>query len=182
MSKNLTIPVADGGVFHLHPEYATPQDWAEFIFHWGVTKGWDKKGRGTQPDELLKLLNNHISDGVLTSSIHTLVNDILLHVKPPRSEGEWAALAHSEISEAFEEFRDGHKPNEIYDSLTRPTSEPGADEIVDVKPEGMAIEYADALIRIFYWFAFHKMDVNAALAQKMAYNMGRPYLHGGKQA
>lgn len=82
----------------------------------------------------------------------------------PRSEGEWAALAHSEISEAFEEFRKGHGPNDRG------------------KPEGMAMEYADCLIRILHWFSFHGISPSEMIYLKMRYNETRPYRHGGKQA
>lgn len=86
-----------------------------------------------------------------------------------RDQGEWAALAHTEISEAYEEHRKGHAPNHIYEG------ENG-------KPEGMAIEYADLLIRVFHWFAVHNIRPSEALALKMHYNLTRPYRHGGKVA
>ena len=83
-----------------------------------------------------------------------------------KSEGDWAALVHSEISEAFEEHRN-NKPA-IYFSDER-------------KPEGIVIEYADALIRILHWFAAHNKSVEEALRLKMAYNYDRPHKHGGKR-
>lgn len=88
-----------------------------------------------------------------------------------RTEGEWAALVHTEISEAFEEFRSGHEAREIY--FSREASGPE-------KPEGMPIEYADALIRILHWFAFHKINPIEIMQLKMSFNLDRPYLHGGK--
>ncbi|KKL70661.1 hypothetical protein LCGC14_2102640, partial [marine sediment metagenome] len=81
-----------------------------------------------------------------------------------KTEGDWAALAHTEISEAFEAYRDG-------DLLVN---------IVDGKPEGVAVEYADCIIRILHWFAAHGISINQTLATKMSYNMNRPYKHGGK--
>lgn len=82
-----------------------------------------------------------------------------------RTEGDWAALAHSEISEAFESFRNNERKIWV-----------GAKG----KPEGMAIEYADAIIRILHWFHTHNVSVEDCLRRKIAYNIGREYLHGGK--
>lgn len=82
-------------------------------------------------------------------------------------EGTWAALAHTEISEAFESFRKGEEL--VF------TSEEG-------KPEGAAIEYADCVIRIMHWCARHNLSLNQLLREKMVYNASRPYRHGGKKA
>jgi len=86
---------------------------------------------------------------------------------------EDCALFHSEISEALEEYRNGHKPNEIY---YHP-----ADLGLVKKPEGVPIELADVLIRIFDVSKTHGIDLEAALRLKLKYNRGRPHLHGGKQ-
>lgn len=94
-------------------------------------------------------------------------------INKTRSQGEWAALAHSEITEAFEEYRNGHDPREIYYSIDKQ----GRD-----KPEGMAVEYADLLIRVLHWFAWHGLNPDALVDLKMRYNQGRPYQHGGKLA
>lgn len=83
-----------------------------------------------------------------------------------RTEGDWAALAHSEISEAFEEFRNG-----------KPLVYLGDDQ----KPEGAAVEYIDCIYRILHWFAWHKIDPDEVFAMKLAYNKTRPYRHGGKR-
>lgn len=83
-----------------------------------------------------------------------------------RDEAEWAALAHTEISEAFESYRNG---------------EPLMFER-DGKPEGAAIEYADLLIRVLHWFIRHDIEPSEALRAKMLYNCTRPFRHGGKKA
>ena len=83
----------------------------------------------------------------------------------PRNLLEIVALCHSELSEAVEEYRAG-----------RPmvwTNEDG-------KPEGIAVEMADCLIRILDWFGSEGLDVDEIVQQKMAYNRGRPYKHGKK--
>ena len=77
------------------------------------------------------------------------------------------ALMHSELSEALEEVRDGKPP--IYFG---PNS----------KPEGEAVELADAIIRIFDYAAWRKLPITEAFFRKHTYNIGRPHRHGGKLA
>jgi len=76
------------------------------------------------------------------------------------------ALIHSELSEALEEWRN-EKPD-IY--------------VLDGKPEGVAVELVDALIRILD--ALHEMgvDIDAVVRMKHQFNAGRPIRHGGKRA
>ena len=81
----------------------------------------------------------------------------------PRNLLEIAALCHSELSESVEEYRAG-----------RPMV--WANE--DGKPEGIATEMADCLIRILDWFGHEGLDADEIVRQKMAYNRGRPYKHG----
>lgn len=83
-----------------------------------------------------------------------------------KSEAEWAILAVSEIVEAFEEHRDGQ--DMVYLGP-------------DGKPEGLAVEYADALIRILHWFERNGLNPDEIVHMKMEYNEGRPYRHGGKK-
>jgi hypothetical protein len=88
-----------------------------------------------------------------------------------RSVDEWIALAHSEISEAYEEHRNHKGPTEIYYNEDNPT-----------KPEGIPIELADCVIRIMHYFARHDISLREALIMKISYNVTRPYRHGGKKA
>jgi NTP pyrophosphatase (non-canonical NTP hydrolase) len=76
-------------------------------------------------------------------------------------------LIVSEISEALEEFRDGRGLNEIY------FHHDGDNK----KPEGIPIEIADAVIRIFDFCESNEINLEEALKVKMAYNETRPYKH-----
>jgi NTP pyrophosphatase (non-canonical NTP hydrolase) len=113
----------------------------------------------------------------------------------PKTVGDDMALITSEISEALEDFRNGHEMSETYYVVTHkiqlqdPIS--GKDHTVKVdfpatqdtpgaKPCGVPIELADALIRIFDVATKHKIDLDSAVAEKMAYNELRSYRHGGK--
>lgn len=91
---------------------------------------------------------------------------------------EMIALLHSEISEAYEEWRDGHGVNEIYFKATDVTE----NSFTQGKPEGIPIEFADLAIRLFHYCGFLNIDLASAIKQKLAYNATRPYRHGNKKA
>lgn len=74
-------------------------------------------------------------------------------------------LIVTEIAEAMEEIRAGHKPNEEYAGKNG-------------KPEGAPAELADAVIRIADLCGIVGIDLESAIQRKMAFNAGRPYLHG----
>lgn len=92
----------------------------------------------------------------------------------PRSVGDLICLMHSELSEALEEFRNGHKPDEVYSYQASMTTTPG-------KPEGVPIELADCVIRIMDFCGRHNIDLEKAIVDKMAYNVTRSHRHGGKK-
>jgi NTP pyrophosphatase (non-canonical NTP hydrolase) len=94
--------------------------------------------------------------------------------------GDLCALFHSEISEAYEEYRNNHGIQEVYFTRVRNTGDPSLGDYF-MKPEGIGIELADLLIRVFHFAGFHGLDLNALIEQKMAYNQKRPYRHGGKR-
>ena len=83
-----------------------------------------------------------------------------------RSFGEQIALMHSELSEALEDFRDNRVPDEIYYDGN--------------KPNGIPVELADCVIRIFDTCGRYNINLQEAIIKKMAYNEQRPYKHGGK--
>jgi len=76
---------------------------------------------------------------------------------------ERICLIHSELSEATEDARD-HKME-----LTLTASG---------KPVGFPSELADAIIRIVDLAHWQGIDIDGAVAAKMAYNRTRPYKHG----
>lgn len=82
-----------------------------------------------------------------------------------RSDAELIALMHSELSEALEEYRNATPM--VYE--------------MDGKPEGMAIELVDCIIRILHWFAMRGVNIDDTLQRKLLYNAGREYRHGGKK-
>ena len=86
-----------------------------------------------------------------------------------RTIGDLIALMHSELSEALEEHRNGKAPNEIYYNDSKPS-----------KPEGIPVELADCVIRIFDFCGLYDINLEEVLELKMQYNSTRPYRHGNK--
>lgn len=82
-----------------------------------------------------------------------------------RHFGEIVALCHSELSEALEAYRKGEP---MY------WSNHG-------KPDGIAVEMIDCVIRIFDYLAEEEVDIEALMKMKHEYNKGRSYKHGGKK-
>lgn len=78
---------------------------------------------------------------------------------------ERLALIHSEVSEALEAYRDG--------DINLRITESG-------KPEGLASELADVLIRVVDLARYLDIDLDIAVDVKMSYNETRPYKHGRK--
>ena len=84
----------------------------------------------------------------------------------PKRFGDIIALCHSELSEALEEYRDGHGYKDIY--------------VDGQKPEGVGIELADCIIRILDFCGYAGINIEKCIEMKMEYNETRAYRHGGK--
>ena len=78
---------------------------------------------------------------------------------------EMIALIHSEASEALEAYRN---------------KEPLSWNREDGKPEGVASEFADIIIRLGHYAEVLNINLEKAVIEKMTYNKTRPYRHGNK--
>ena len=77
------------------------------------------------------------------------------------------ALCYSELSEASEEYRNGHGYKDIY--------------IDGQKPKGIGIKLADCIIRILDFCGHAGINIEKCIEMKMEYNETRAYRHGGKK-
>lgn len=112
---------------------------------------------------------------------------------------EAIALMHSELSEALEAYRDGmaetsnqyrYKVDDIfidpahddgeYAYTTLPRMENVEGDTVLGKPEGVASELADVIIRILDYSEQKDIETVRVMLQKMEFNKTRGYRHGGK--
>lgn len=108
----------------------------------------------------------------------------------PRTFGDRMALIHSEVSEALEHFRGGDDMTRIKFSHMPSCKQMGHYTYIDnpraggcnctPKPDGIAVELADVIIRILDMAEAEGIPVLEAIEVKMRFNEGRPHRHGGK--
>ena len=106
----------------------------------------------------------------LIEEIHGTAKEKGWWEEPIRSFGELVVLCHAELSEAIEEYRKGHAPNEVYEAPEAPG-----------KPEGIPVELADVIIRILDMCGYYGIDLDSVMEQKLAFNRNRSYRHGNKK-
>lgn len=112
----------------------------------------------------------------------------------PPSIPEALCLIHSELSEALEEYREGNplvygtcalaaedcKFSGVCDRIGYQGIREESDIEGPCKPEGIAVELADVILRTLDLMAYLGVDVDAVVMAKHRYNIGREYKHGGK--
>ncbi len=108
---------------------------------------------------------------------------------PDRNMAEQIALMHSELSEALEEWRAHGLREDAFLYTEQLRSVDHGEQPVETflfltgdKPEGIAAELADVLIRIADTCGRYGIPLESALLAKLRYNKTRPHRHGGKLA
>jgi len=106
----------------------------------------------------------------------------------PAMLGHWQGnklmLMVSELVEAHDELRNGRAASETYypTSIIDSDGEPSHTKAGALhKPEGVPSELADTVIRIFDFCYTEKIDLGAIIEEKLAYNVTREMMHGGKK-
>lgn len=163
------------------------------IYDWAETKGWNKEllipfptHPDTRPDMRLRAmvgialehraLSNAIEalrvKGSTVPSVHVDHTDNITG-SPVNVFAilEKLVLVHSEVSEAVTAVLERGVTGWLDPKRANVTMPAG-------KPEGLGSELADIAIRIIHLAAMCKIDLQAEIARKMAYNEGRPFKHG----
>lgn len=101
-----------------------------------------------------------------------------------RTLPEVLMLCVSELSEALEEYR-SNRPNLYCTEYDEDHCEPCAALCETCanngsKPQGVAVELADCILRILDYCGRVGIDIETAIEKKHEYNKTRPYRHGGK--
>lgn len=163
--------------------------------------------------EKINEIKKFVTGDIMQKSISQLVK---LSHEAAKSKGWWEepktpvetlALVITEITEAIEEIRNGHEPNETYYSgkikwnfndgtkagemtIIEPgygevkfydPEQFGTESLMVNKPEGIPSEIADAIIRLCDFCGYYGIDIEHAIQEKMEYNKSRGHKHGGKK-
>jgi len=108
-----------------------------------------------------------------------------------RTVGDSLMLIATEVSEAFEAYREGAKVGEMLYECKNPKGDCGEDRSVRChpddgsdgclhKPVGVPSEIADVMIRCLDFCGEHNIDIDRVVIEKMAFNKTRPFKHGNK--
>lgn len=144
----------------------------------------------TDRDDALEALDSlliHGDDVKAVESVHIVRR--YLEAQEVRNMGEMLMLAVSELAEGLEEHRDGapvhyysfhYSPAQYLDHQGLPdlTDEQLKKLGVTKKPEGLAVELADCIIRCLDTMQSLDVDIDEIVREKMAYNAGRAHKHG----
>ena len=164
----------------------TERDWLGWfvkdVFSGGVNEGIERAkdvlrlgfDNNWVVQDIIDALDKVKKDGEISFFEETWFNQLAKEIHENAvSKGWWDqernpleihALIHSEISEATECARNGEPDFHVDEG----------------KPEGEAVELADAVIRILDYAAKRGWDFDAVVKAKMEYNKTRPHRHGGK--
>ena len=86
-----------------------------------------------------------------------------------KSDLELLLMIITEVVETVEELRKPEPQMHYYNS-DKPT-----------KPEGVAVELADTIIRLLDFCAYKQIDIEQIISEKLKYNLTRGFRHGNKQ-
>jgi NTP pyrophosphatase (non-canonical NTP hydrolase) len=93
-------------------------------------------------------------------------------------QGNKLMLIVSEVAEAQDELRKGHRADWTY--YPTQAADPGTNGPIQHKPEGVPSELADVVIRVLDFCYTENIDLETIIEEKLAYNQSREYKHGKK--
>ena len=162
-------------------------DWQHEVHQTAKDKGWWDEPTSEQLEVNRKLAQIALEHLVLSDDLEALRRG--LAAPSPRRDVDTLmakldskqvdvlakiALIHSEISEAAEAVLDR-------EYLQAGGQRLGSDGLI-TKPEGVVVEFGDAVIRIMDTCGRYGWSLYTAIRDKVEYNRQRPHRHGGKLA